>query len=43
MNEKGVEQIKNITAWYRLMQEARNQGLTPDEVRIILKQLKEEK
>lgn len=40
---KEVEEIKNIASWYRLMQEAKSQGLTPDEVRIALKFLKEEK
>jgi hypothetical protein len=43
MDKKGVEEIKNMAGWYRLMQEAREQGLTPDEVRIVLKFLKEEK
>ena len=42
MSEKEVRDIKNIAGWYRLMQEARSQGLTPDEVKIVLKFLKEE-
>jgi hypothetical protein len=29
--------------WIKLMQEAKSQGLTPDEVRTILKKLKESK
>lgn len=39
---KEVEEIKNIASWYRLMQEAKSQGMTPDEVRIALNILKEE-
>ncbi|MFA1821208.1 hypothetical protein ACDX78_13710 [Virgibacillus oceani] len=42
MTNKEVEKIKNMAGWYRLIKEARDQGLTADEVRIVLKFLKEE-